>query len=132
MNEEQFELLMKEITGIKKDIAILKEGQRKLEERQIKLEEGQKKLQENIAKEIMESRLSIAQEFREVRNEVRKVGEIYARQKLETQDLIERRYQESLDDRKSIHEDINVLHILSKKNDEDHKEYEKILQMKSQ
>lgn len=149
MNEAQFELLMTEITelrkgqnnleekltnditGLKKEITELKRGQNNLEEKLTnditELKKGQEGLEEKLMKEIVDNRIYLGLEINKVKKEVERKYDMSCRYLNELRELMERRYQESLEDRELIHEDIKVLHILAQQNLKEHEKYNSIL-----
>jgi len=127
MKDEQFELLMKEIKELNEGQERLMKEINKIKEGQKKLEIGQKKLREDLMNEIMDTRVSIRLEINEVKREVERKYDMMTRQQSDLSNTLEKRYQESLEDRISIHEDLKTLHTLWKQNQIEHKRYNAVL-----
>ena len=112
MENKQFELLMGEIKEIKTSIA-------QLDNRVSRLEKEQEL-----------SSISINKEFIKLGKKIDDQAAISARHASTVMRLVEERFQEIKNEMEGMHEDIRTLHVLAKINQEQHEEYDRILNIK--
>lgn len=124
MKDEQFELLMQEIKKNNKEIAEVKKDINGINQqiddinRQIVGTNQQiigiKKEIAEIKQEQFEMKKMSFKHNLDMNKKIDDYMEINSRQYHQIEDLLEKKYQESLNDRRGIHEDMNTLHALIK------------------
>lgn len=103
MTDTQFKLLMQEIKKNSQDIADIKQDIVDIKQDIADIK------QEQFAMKKMSFKNNL-----DLNKKIDDYMEINSRQYHQIEDLLEKKYQESLNDRRKIHEDINTLHALIK------------------
>lgn len=124
MNDEQFEILVGLINETREELR----GEIASVKAELKSEiaETKEELQKGFTQEIFETKFYLIHTINELKEEIKTNREINARQHQEIIEMLEDRYSSLEKDIKEVKNDISILHILSKKNQEDHKRYEAI------
>lgn len=128
MKDEQFEILVSLINETKDELKQTKEElEAEIKQTKKDLEDELKQTRLELHNSLKDSEIKIILMINEVRKDLEKNMRINGREHQTLIDTIEKRYDDLEEAITFIQDDIRTLHALSKKNEMEHKEYDRIL-----